>query len=887
MGFEIGKTVAGYEIVEVLGTSKTGVAYKVRNVFAQRFEVLKILPKSIQDDEEQNARFLREIKVHAQLLHPNIVTFYNAREIEGQLVMTKEFVPGVTVAEKLQAGPIAWHDASRYACQALAALDYAHGHGIIHRGLSSSNLIVTSEGIARLTGFGFAKSVSDPELTAAGVVIGALKYMSPEQVKGEAVDARSDMYSLGIVLYEMLAGKLPFDAKGQFEIMLAHVNTPPKHASDVNPGVPRVLGDLVARALAKAPGDRFQTAREFREAIEAVSVASDTEVAALRPTFDNVAPPDAEAKNLVMDSGPWAKAAAPAPPATLPDAWALESALELAESKLARMELKSAPSATEALALVDTSAPVSRNTFPARWGIDAKPEVTPEPSVLETAGRSEVPSAHSRGPADWWTQDAAVTPAESTTATAVLEHVQSAAEVPVLHEPQAIISAISLPDAPAVETVNVLAESNSTSAELVPHDVSPELPPPVVALEEYLQPVQAAVEVNAAPVEPTANTSSSPVAVIADPPSALTQPVADFTARSEAPEPISLISLPDADPIDSSSVSVESKPVSIESVPEHELTAPVASVAEPPAIPQISLVDWWTRNSNVVSIDSKATEPESAIAPVEPEPATPIVTALEIADSPAADSPNTPINPWAAELPSAPVGPKAESSQLELLRGAWEPSQPLVEATTVPDSPALPVPASQPDLWATESALSSFESNPASAFTPSSFSPETASRHQPEETPLTLWTAGPPETWVSEPEPIPAPTESKSQTADLQSLAAPVEPPQAPVEPTALLETPVVAPVAQPEPQVVEPALAATELAPQPAPSDPAQAAAVAMAGSAAPVAPAPVPVNPDLLTALFGDTLLSRLSLTLVVCAITFFLGTVTLFAVLSVTKP
>src|SRR5579872_3404829 len=168
MGFEIGKTVAGYEIVEVLGTSKTGVAYKVRNVFAQRFEVLKILPKSIQDDEEQNARFLREIKVHAQLLHPNIVTFYNAREIEGQLVMTTEFVPGVVLTEKLQAGPIAWRDAFRYAGDALSALEYAHANGIIHRGLSSSNLVITTDGIVRLGGFGLAKSISDPQLTAVG-----------------------------------------------------------------------------------------------------------------------------------------------------------------------------------------------------------------------------------------------------------------------------------------------------------------------------------------------------------------------------------------------------------------------------------------------------------------------------------------------------------------------------------------------------------------------------------------------------------------------------------------------------------------------------------------------------------------------------------------------
>src|SRR2546421_7747510 len=143
MGFEVGKTVAGYEIVEVLGSSRLGVAYKVKNVFAQRFEILKILPKGGQDNEEQTARFLREIKVHARLVHPNIVTFYNAREIEGQLVMTTEFVAGETVAERIESGPMPWRGAVTYAGQALTALEYAHEHDVIHRGLTASSLVIT------------------------------------------------------------------------------------------------------------------------------------------------------------------------------------------------------------------------------------------------------------------------------------------------------------------------------------------------------------------------------------------------------------------------------------------------------------------------------------------------------------------------------------------------------------------------------------------------------------------------------------------------------------------------------------------------------------------------------------------------------------------------
>jgi len=268
MGFEVGRTVAGYEIVQALENSKLGVAYKVRNVFAQRFEILKILPKGGKDNEEQTARFLREIKVHARLVHPNIVTFYNAREIEGQLVMTTEYVPGITVAERLESGPIVWQDAVKYACQALSALECAHGSGIIHRGLTAASLVITSKGLVRLSGFGLAKSTGDPQLTTVGTLVGALCYISPEQVKGIALDGRCDIYSLGVVCYEMLTGKLPFEAKGQFEIMLAHVKAVPKHPSELNGEIPCQVGDIVLKALAKEPEQRFQSAQAFRQALE-------------------------------------------------------------------------------------------------------------------------------------------------------------------------------------------------------------------------------------------------------------------------------------------------------------------------------------------------------------------------------------------------------------------------------------------------------------------------------------------------------------------------------------------------------------------------------------------------------------------------------------------
>ncbi len=752
MGFEIGKRVADYEVVELLGTSKTGVAYKVRNVFAQRFEVLKILPKSIRDDEEQNARFLREIKVHAQLLHPNIVTFYNAREIEGQLVMTKEFVPGVTVAQKLQAGPVAWQDVRRYACQALSALEYAHSHSIIHRGLSSSRLIVTPEGIVRLNGFGLAKSVSDPELTAAGAVIGALKYMSPEQVKGDAVDARCDIYSLGIVLYEMLTGKLPFDATSQFDIMLAHVNTAPKHVTDVNPEVPRQLGDVIAKALAKDPYNRFQNAREFRGAVEHIELAREAAAGQTKPASVESPAPAAEPAFSCETK-------ASVPPA-MPDAWVIESALDLAESKLAGMELKPPP-----VALADSPAVVSR------------PESTPS-SPIATEPLTGAPAVLASTPVAWW-------PLESTRPSIESEHVST-----VLESVQ-----------PAVAT-----------------------------------------------------------------------PTFDEALHAPVPEPVA---------------SVEPPPVEI--------------VSEPPALPQTTLPDWWTLDSQLKSAESKAWDEEFALSPPELGPATPIETTPAIVDS-VPTPPTEQADLWTADRLPAVVESKPESTQLELLSVALEPLAAPVESHSVAARPALPPLTSYPDLWAADPSPASVESQSETAplvCATSITEPAAVStgHAEPEEQPLSLWISGPPDTWASEP-PIPKP-----EAIEQPSLSAAIEPPTPQVEADTLLESSSVSPAMLQEVPVIESETAVSELAPESAPAFAAESvppageptpatAPVSQAETAAIVNPPPAvtqrpTVNPDLLTALFGDSLLSRVSLTLVICAVTFLLGTVTLFAVLSVTKP
>jgi|SRR5579862_2073398 len=271
MRFEIGNTYDGYEFLDTLGSAKTVLAFRVRNLAAQRTELLRILPVLTGGDLECHERFLREIKVRTRLLHPNIVTFYNAGELEGQLVMTTELVEGPTLAERLELGPLLWHEAAAMLDQILQALSCAHSHGVVHREVTPANIILIPDGTVKLSGFGLARAATDARLTQAGTVLGELKYMAPEQVKGLAtLDGRSDIYSAGAVLYEAVTGTAPFGSgsKSQFDLMLAQVTAMPQPPSKLRLNVPAHLDPLILKAMAKEPAQRFQSADEFREALE-------------------------------------------------------------------------------------------------------------------------------------------------------------------------------------------------------------------------------------------------------------------------------------------------------------------------------------------------------------------------------------------------------------------------------------------------------------------------------------------------------------------------------------------------------------------------------------------------------------------------------------------
>ena len=262
--------VGDYEILGVLGAGGMGRIFKVRNVITDRVEAMKILLPNLAGRQELAERFLREIKVLAALSHSNIAGLRTAFTLQNQLVMIMEYVEGFSLGTRLEQGSLPPADALNYTDQVLQALSYAHQQGVIHRDIKPANIMVTPQGVVKLMDFGIARSASDRSLTATGMTVGSLYYMSPEQVKGEAIDARSDLYSVGITLYEMVTGKRPFDGTSDFSILTAQVQQLPKPPIELRADLPVGLNEIILTALAKDPNQRFQTAEAFRRAVNSV-----------------------------------------------------------------------------------------------------------------------------------------------------------------------------------------------------------------------------------------------------------------------------------------------------------------------------------------------------------------------------------------------------------------------------------------------------------------------------------------------------------------------------------------------------------------------------------------------------------------------------------------
>jgi serine/threonine-protein kinase len=266
----IGTRRGDYEILGLLGAGGMGQVYKVRNVYSDRIEAMKVLLPNLADQKNLADRFVREIKVLAGLHHPNIAELRTALTIDNQLVMIMEYVEGATLAVRVQQGAIPYGQALGYIQQVLSALSYAHKQHIIHRDIKPSNMMLTPDGVVKLMDFGIARQGNDVGLTLTNTTLGSLSYMSPEQVKGEQADARSDLYSVGVSLYEMVTGQRPFQADTAFSTMQAHLHTPARPPIELRPDLPPAISQLILMAVAKDPARRFQTAEAFAGAITSV-----------------------------------------------------------------------------------------------------------------------------------------------------------------------------------------------------------------------------------------------------------------------------------------------------------------------------------------------------------------------------------------------------------------------------------------------------------------------------------------------------------------------------------------------------------------------------------------------------------------------------------------
>ncbi len=268
----LNQRIGDYEILGVLGAGGMGKVYRVRNVISDRVEAMKILLPSLSDHREVGERFLREIKLVASLHHPNIANLCTAQTLENHLIMVMEFVDGDTFSDLLDRRAVPLKSALNYFDQALAALGYAHARGIVHRDIKPSNIMLTPDGVVKLMDFGIARSGADRALTQTGATIGTVSYMSPEQIAGKSTDGRSDLYSMGIFLYETITGEQPFKGTSDYELMAAHMNQAPRPPAECVPGVPEELNRIILKLLAKEPENRFQTADAVREAIRSMDV---------------------------------------------------------------------------------------------------------------------------------------------------------------------------------------------------------------------------------------------------------------------------------------------------------------------------------------------------------------------------------------------------------------------------------------------------------------------------------------------------------------------------------------------------------------------------------------------------------------------------------------
>jgi len=256
--------IAGkYRIIEEIGRGGMGIVYKAEDLKLKRCVALKFLPPHLMDSPELKERFLIEARAVAALSHPNICVIHEVGESEERPYIAMEYVEGVTLRERIKKGALNPEEALGIISQVAAGLDEAHRKGIIHRDIKSANIMVTPKGQAKVMDFGLAKLRGGSSLTKSQTTLGTVAYMSPEQAQGEDVDSRTDLWSLGVVLYEMLTGELPFRGDRDLSIIHSIIHEEPKPLKQLKPPVPEELQQVVSRALRKNRDSRYGSAGDM------------------------------------------------------------------------------------------------------------------------------------------------------------------------------------------------------------------------------------------------------------------------------------------------------------------------------------------------------------------------------------------------------------------------------------------------------------------------------------------------------------------------------------------------------------------------------------------------------------------------------------------------
>jgi eukaryotic-like serine/threonine-protein kinase len=266
----VGEVIAGrYELEKLVGSGGMSNVFRAHDRLLERTVALKILHEQYTRDEDYVERFRREARAVAQLAHPNIVTVIDRGEQDGRQYIVFEYVDGENLKDLTARGPLDPQDAIRLALQVARALSFAHERGLVHRDVKPQNVLLNDDGQAKVTDFGIARSLDVHGVTQTGTVLGTSDYIAPEQARGQKVDPKTDIYSLGAVLYELLTGEVPYKGDNFVAVAMRHVNEPPPSVLDRRPDCPLRLDLAIQRAMAKDPDERYDSMDEFCTELEA------------------------------------------------------------------------------------------------------------------------------------------------------------------------------------------------------------------------------------------------------------------------------------------------------------------------------------------------------------------------------------------------------------------------------------------------------------------------------------------------------------------------------------------------------------------------------------------------------------------------------------------